>query len=93
MDVTANQEEISDHETFQLEQEPSSGKWYLRTMQDRYFTLAPGGGIQAAEKKKTDQALFDLLWQEDGSVCFKAANGNFTNQSQQLNSLVQLLYL
>merc|ERR1711992_299537 len=77
MDVTANQEEISDHETFQLEQEPSSGKWYLRTMQDRYFTLAPGGGIQAAEKKKTDKALFDLLWQEDGSVSFKAANGKY----------------
>ena len=75
MDVTANQEEISDHETFQLEHEPSSGKWYMRTMQDKYFTLAPTGGIQASEKIKTEQALFDLLWQEDGSVCFKAANG------------------
>ena len=97
MDVTANQEEISDHETFQLELESRTGKWYLRTMQDRYFSLAPGGGIQAAEKKKTDQALFDLIWQEDGSVSFKAANGNFTNvniivcqQSYQLsfNSVV-----
>jgi len=77
MDVTANQEEISDHETFQLEHEPSSGKWYLRTMQDKYFTLGPGGGVQAAEKSKTDQALFDLIWQEDGSVCFKAANGKY----------------
>ena len=95
MDVTANQEEISDHETFQLEHEPSSGKWYLRTMQDRYFTLAAGGGIQAAEKKKTDQALFDLLWQEDGSVSFKAANGNFTNLNspesiQQSGSIVYI---
>ena len=86
MDVTANQEEISDHETFQLELESRTGKWYLRTMQDRYFSLAPGGGIQAAEKKKTDQALFDLIWQEDGSVSFKAANGNFTNLN--INSVV-----
>jgi len=77
MDVTANQEEISDHETFQLEHEPSSGKWYMRTMQDKYFTLGPTGGIQASEKIKTEQALFDLLWQEDGSVCFKAANGKY----------------
>merc|ERR1712203_636579 len=30
-----------------------------------------------AEKSKTDQALFDLIWQEDGSVCFKAANGKY----------------
>ena len=93
VDVTANQEEISDHETFQLEQEPSSGKWYLRTMQDRYFTLATGGGIQAAEKKKTDQALFDLIWQEDGSVSFKAANGKFPNVNTLINSLAQLFYL
>ena len=33
VDVTANQEEISDHETFQLEFEPVSGSWYIRTMQ------------------------------------------------------------
>ena len=45
-------------------------------MQDKYFTLQAGGGVQASEKKKTDQALFDLLWQEDGAVCLKAANGN-----------------
>ena len=45
MDVTANQEEISDHETFQLEFESCSGRWYLRTMQDKYFSLQAGGGI------------------------------------------------
>ncbi len=52
MDVTANQDEISDHETFQLEFEASTKRWYMRTMQDRYFTLQPGGGIQASENKR-----------------------------------------
>ena len=33
VDVTANQEEISDHETFQLEFEPKLSKWSIRTMQ------------------------------------------------------------
>merc|ERR1719282_833247 len=75
VDVTANQEEISDHETFQLEAESGSGKWFIRTMQDKYFTLQAGGGVQAAEKNRSPQALFDLQWQEDGSVCFKADNG------------------
>jgi Fascin domain. len=50
--VTANQEEISDHETFQLEFDPSTKRWYIRTMQDRYWTLETGGGIQASGDKK-----------------------------------------
>ena len=37
MDVTANQEEISNHETFQLEFDPKAAKWAIRTMQDKYF--------------------------------------------------------
>ena len=35
--MTANQEEISNHETFQLEFEPKEAKWAIRTMQDKYF--------------------------------------------------------
>merc|ERR1711936_1394159 len=42
VDVTANQDEISDHETFQMEFDPSSKRWYMRTMQDKYFTLQAG---------------------------------------------------
>ena len=49
VDVTANQEEISDHETFQLEYDDMSKRWYIRTMQDKYFTQQPGGGIQAGD--------------------------------------------
>jgi len=77
VDVTANQEEISDHETFQLEWEPAAAKWYIRTMQDKFFSLQPGGGIQASDKNKSKAGLFDLVWQEDGAVSFKANNGKF----------------
>lgn len=52
VDVTANQDEISDHETFQLEFDWSTRRWYVRTMQDRYWTLETGGGIQASGDKK-----------------------------------------
>lgn len=56
VDVTANQEEISDHETFQLEFDAGTGRWYIRTMGDRYWTLETAGGIQASQAKK--QVLF-----------------------------------
>ena len=52
VDVTANQDEISDHETFQLEFDPTTKRWFIRTMQDKYFTLGAGGGIQANETKR-----------------------------------------
>jgi len=77
VDVSANQEEISNHETFQLEAESASGKWYIRTMQDKYFNIQAGGGLQAGDKTRSDKGLFDLVWKEDGSVCFKASNGKY----------------
>merc|ERR1712156_577782 len=46
VDVTANQEEISDHETFQLEYDDMSKRWYIRTMQDKYFTHAQVSGLE-----------------------------------------------
>lgn len=52
VDVTANQDEISDHEMFQLEFDGSTKRWYIRTMQDRYWTLETGGGIQAVGDKR-----------------------------------------
>lgn len=77
VDVTANQEEISDHETFQLEFDDLSKRWFMRTMQDKYFTQQPGGGIQANEVRRCKDGLFELTWLEDGSVAFKANNGKY----------------
>jgi len=79
VDLTANQEEISEHESFQLEFDTEAKKWYMRTTQDKYFVLQPGGngGIQASETKRCPNALFELLWHSDGSISFVAANGKF----------------
>ncbi|KAK9721423.1 Fascin domain [Popillia japonica] len=77
VDVTANQDEISDHEMFQLEFDWSTKRWYIRTMQDKYWTLETGGGIQASGDKRSSNALFDLVWQGDGSLAFRANNGRY----------------
>ena len=74
VDVTANQEEISDHETFQMEYDDSTGGWYLRTMQDKYFVVGAGGGVQANSDKRTKEGLFQLSWHEDGSVSFQVSH-------------------
>ncbi|XP_058791513.1 protein singed isoform X2 [Phymastichus coffea] len=78
VDVTANQDEISGHETFQLEFDRTTKRWYVRTMQDRYWTLESGGGIQASEHKRSSNGLFDLIWQpEDGTVALRGNNGKY----------------
>ncbi|XP_022702733.1 protein singed-like isoform X3 [Varroa jacobsoni] len=75
VDLTANQDEISDHETFQLEFDKATQRWLIRTMQDKYWTLEPTGGIQASGERASSNALFRLDWQTDGSVSFIANNG------------------
>jgi len=35
-----------------MEYEANEQRWYLRTMQDKYFCLGAGGGIQANELKR-----------------------------------------
>ncbi|XP_040571774.1 protein singed isoform X2 [Lepeophtheirus salmonis] len=77
VDVTANQDEISDYETFQMEYEQGSRRWYIRTMQDKYFTVQTGGGIQANENKRSPNAMFDVEWHTDGTISFKANNGKY----------------
>ncbi|GLH06603.1 Protein singed [Gryllus bimaculatus] len=63
-------DEISDHETFQLEFDNSTKRWYIRTMQDRYWTLETGGGIQASSDKKP----ILVLKCEQGFVGYKSAS-------------------
>lgn len=75
VDVTANQDEIGDNETFQLEYDWSAHRWGLRTTQDRYWCLSTGGGIQATGNRRSADALFELVWHGDGSVSFRANNG------------------
>lgn len=47
VDVSANQEdEETDKEIFQMEYERSSGRWAFRTVDNKYWSLEPLGGVQ-----------------------------------------------
>lgn len=77
VDVTANQDEIGEPETFQMEYDWSAHRWALRTTQDQYWCLSNGAGIQATGTRRCADALFELIWHGDGSVSFRANNGRF----------------
>ena len=43
----------------------------------RYFSVQPGGGVQAGEARRPEQAPLQLVWQDNGTVAMKADNGKF----------------
>jgi hypothetical protein len=52
LDVAANQIELADTETFQLEEECSNEKWSFRTNTNKYWKLESGNGIQSSGETK-----------------------------------------
>jgi hypothetical protein len=52
LDVSANQVEINDTETFQLEEDSSFDKWTFRTNANKYWRLESGSGIQSTGQTK-----------------------------------------
>ena len=47
IDVSANQTELADTETFQLEEDTTNEKWTFRTNKNKYWKLENGNGLQA----------------------------------------------
>lgn len=47
LDVSANQVEINDTETFQLEENSTNDKWTIRTSSNKYWLLDGCNGIQS----------------------------------------------
>lgn len=52
LDVSANQIELADTETFQLEEDPSNEKWTLRTNTNKYWKLESANSVQSTGEQK-----------------------------------------
>ena len=46
VDLTANQDEVTDRETFQVEYCKKAQQWRIRTSEDKYWSLEHASGIQ-----------------------------------------------
>ena len=79
VDVSANQVELADTETFQMEEEVSSEKWSFRTNDNKYWKLENNNGIQAIGTKKQANILFEINWVKPGHISLKGANGKYVS--------------
>lgn len=79
VDVSANQIELADTETFQLEEDTVNEKWSFRTNTNRYWKLDTSNGVQANSDLRAPSCLFDMVWIKAGHVVLRAANGKYVS--------------
>ncbi|XP_061404930.1 fascin isoform X2 [Lethenteron reissneri] len=76
MDVSANQDEETDTETFQMEIDRGSSRVAFRTCGSHYWALVNNGSIQASASDKGDSCFFDIEWRGK-QIAVKAQNGKY----------------
>ncbi|XP_072513546.1 fascin [Salminus brasiliensis] len=76
VDLSANQDEESNQEVFQMEMEQETKRCAFRCYSGKYWSLTPSGAIQCTASAKSASCFFDLEW-KDSKVTLKASNGKY----------------
>ncbi|TRY53904.1 hypothetical protein DNTS_005343 [Danionella cerebrum] len=83
--VSANQDDETDMETFQMEIDKDTKKCMFRTNGGTYWTLVAHGGILSSATEIQENIMFDIEWL-GRRVALKASNGKYvcTKKNGQL---------
>ncbi|XP_056627735.1 fascin-2b [Triplophysa dalaica] len=86
--VSANQDDETDMETFQMEIDKDSKKCMFRTNEGNYWTLVSHGGIQSTATEVGANTMFDIVWL-GRRVALQANNGKYvcTKKNGQLSAV------
>ncbi|XP_066522466.1 fascin-2b [Hoplias malabaricus] len=76
VNVSANQDDETDLETFQMEIERDSKKCKFRTNEGNYWTLVAHGGIQSTATEACANTMFEIVWLGQ-RVALRASNGKY----------------
>ncbi|KAF4119040.1 fascin [Onychostoma macrolepis] len=76
VDLSANQDEESDQEVFQIEMDRETKGCAFRSCNGKYWSLTPSGAIQCSASTKSSSCFFDLEW-KGSKVALKASNGKY----------------
>ncbi|XP_028912823.1 fascin-2 isoform X2 [Ornithorhynchus anatinus] len=85
VNVSANQDEELDLETFQMQIDPETKKRSFRSVAGNYWTLVAHGGIQSTATQLAANTMFEIEWR-GRRVALKASNGRYvcTKKNGQL---------
>ncbi|XP_028643769.1 fascin-2 isoform X1 [Grammomys surdaster] len=76
INVSANQDEELDHETFLMQIDQETKKCTFYTSTGGYWTLVTHGGIQATATQVSANTMFEMEW-HGRRVALKASNGRY----------------
>ncbi|XP_019397843.1 PREDICTED: fascin-2 isoform X2 [Crocodylus porosus] len=85
VNVSANQDEETNQETFQMQIDKETKKCILHSSAGNYWTLVAHGGVQATATEVAANTMFDIEWR-GRRVALKASNGKYicTKKNGQL---------
>ncbi|XP_067286290.1 fascin-2b [Pseudorasbora parva] len=86
--VSANQDDETDMETFQMEIDKDTRKCKFRTNEGNYWMLVAHGGIQSTATEAGANTMFDIVWL-GRRVALRASNGKYvcTKKNGQLSAV------